>query len=51
MDPQKARYVKLALLERPKDLDTRFGHSLWTTWGFSLWEFEVYAPNEAPAEN
>lgn len=48
-DPQKARYVKLALLERPKDLGTRFGHSLWTTWGFSLWEFEVYAPNGAPA--
>lgn len=47
-DPCEARYVKLLLHERPKDIGTRFGHSLWTTWGFSLWEIEVYAPGDAP---
>ncbi|NLG78730.1 MAG: hypothetical protein GX492_02735 [Firmicutes bacterium] len=47
--PREARYVKLLLYERPKDIGTKFGHSLWTTWGFSLWEIEVYVPGDAPS--
>lgn len=46
--PCEARYLKVLLHERPKDIGTRFGHSLWTTWGFSLWEVEVYAPGDGP---
>lgn len=41
----KARFVRLDLQDRPERLGTAFGHSLWTTWGFSLWEVEVYGPN------
>lgn len=38
----KARFVRIDLQDRPEKLGTRYGHSLWTTWGFSLWEVEVY---------
>lgn len=48
LDPLNARYLKFLLHERPKDIGTRFGHSLWTTWAFSLWEIEVYAPGQSP---
>lgn len=43
--PASARFVRLDLEDRPEKLGTAYGHSLWTTWGFSLWEAEVYGPD------
>ncbi|WP_324718035.1 hypothetical protein U7230_07160 [Carboxydochorda subterranea] len=42
--PAPARYVRLQLLERPKQRGTAYGHSVWTAGSFSLWKTEVLAP-------
>lgn len=42
--PARARYVRIQMLERPKQRGTAYGHSVWTAGSFSLWEVEALGP-------
>lgn len=39
--PRQARFVRLQLLRKAEDPDTRTGHSVWTAGAYSLWEISV----------